>query len=506
MLFLERLQENCRKQPSKTAIEFRFECGTQQVTYSELLNSVQRATSWLARHGIRSGNTVAVQLPKSVLAFELHLAACSLGAISMPLNPAYSAAELEYILNDSEAKLLIRKQFSKDATENPFSAIKALAKIVAVDIHKLRDQFPVGNPVSLQVPTDPDRTALMLYTSGTTGHPKGACISHASLTANMDMLAEAWQWSSDDVLLHTLPIFHVHGLLVALHGALHAGASCIMYPHFDPQQVLHELQAGKCNVYMGVPTMYRRILEAVGNKPISLSHMRLLTSGSDRLPIESFQGFEKLSGMRLLERYGMTETGILCSNPLHGNRKPGHVGVPLPGVEMRITDPETGRVLENCEVGELQTRGPHVFSGYWKDPEKTSRSFTEDAWFRTGDLGCCTADGSYELKGRMSDLIISGGFNVYPAEVEQVLLTHPDVEQCAVIGLPDPEWGESVTAYVVPGNIKPNESDLIEHCRQVLVFYKCPKRVLVVDSLPRNAMGKVQKSTLRKTAIPDLDA
>ena len=291
-------------------------------------------------------------------------------------------------------------------------------------------------------------------------------------------------------------MFHVHGLLVAMHGALHAGASCIVHSKFDAQLVLNDLQGGKCSVFMAVPTMYRRILAALGEDRVDLGHMRLLTSGSDRLPVEVFEAIERQLGHRVVERYGMTETGIMLSNPLDGDRLPGQVGIPLPRVRMRIADPETGAESDPGVVGELQTQGPHVFSGYWRDPAKTKESFTSDGWFRTGDLGRQDSRGRYELKARMNDLIISGGFNVYPTEVEHVLARHSGVEQCAVVGVPDQEWGEAVTAFVVSRSQDLRESELLLHCRTSLASYKTPKRILFVDSLPRNAMGKVQKHEL----------
>lgn len=498
MLLLERLQQRCLRNPAKVALEFRTADATRKVTYGALLDSSRRAAAWLASHGVAPGDRVAICLPKSLACFQLHLAACSLGAVSMPLNPDYSSAELEYLLRDSEAKLLVvaRPDVSRRGAER---IRKVPAEIVAVDV----EDFGSGLPAHSSRPgahPEAGRTALMLYTSGTTGRPKGACLTHANLTANMDMLGAAWQWSEDDVLLHALPLFHVHGLLVALHGALHAGATCILHERFDASRALRELRGGEATVFMGVPTMYRRLLDASRPSSASLRHMRLLTSGSDRLPPAVFRQIEKRFGVQVVERYGMTETGIMLSNPLNDARCPGEVGLPLPGVEMRIVDSEMLSEVRRGDIGELQTRGPHVFAGYWRDPEKTARSFTEDGWFRTGDLGRQTPHGRYELKGRATDLIISGGFNVYPAEVEQVLAAHPSVDQCAVTGLPHDEWGEAVTAFVVRRDSKADQAHLQRHCREGLASYKVPKRVVFVANLPRNAMGKVQKAALRETA------
>ena len=496
-LFVERLYATCGTQPNKLALKFRGERTTEFATYSDLLSRTARTAAWLERQGVKPGDRVAVCLPKSVTGLQLHLAACGMGAVSMPLNPSYSSAELEYLLLDSEAKLLVGPDSpSWDETATKLShAVPATLK--RIDPDNIAGELPERGMDLAANRFPADQTALMLYTSGTTGRPKGACMSHASLTANMNMLGQAWGWRSDDVLLHVLPLFHVHGLLVALHGALHAGAACIMHSKFDASVTLDELRKGECTVFMGVPTIYRRLLAATGSDDCDLRHMRLMTSGSDRLPVDAFEAIADRFGVRVVERYGMTETGIMTSNPLDGERIPGQVGIPLPGVEMRVVDPSTGTSLPSGKVGEFQTRGEHLFSGYWRDSEKTKRSFAPGGWFRTGDLGIRDSRGRYEIKGRSSDLIISGGFNVYPSEVERVMTEHPCVSQCAVVGLPDPEWGEAVTAFVVTDGRHVTEPLLLQHCRQRLAGYKTPKRVEFVDRLPRNAMGKVQKSRLR---------
>ena len=497
-MFLDRLRTTTQDQPGKVAIEFRGGASTERISYEALLEGTARTAAWLAEQGVDRGDRVAICLPKSVACFQLHLAACSMGAISLPLNPAYSAAELEYFLRDSGAKVVVGTLHSSWYETAAYLSGAVAAVVIPVDPIRFGERLPRRGMDFSAVQIDPDQTALMLYTSGTTGQPKGACTSHRSLTANLDMLGEAWGWSSQDVLLHGLPLFHVHGLLVALHGALHAGATSVVHSGFDAQRTLHDLRSGECNVFMGVPTMYRRLLEAAGDERNAMRHIRLLTSGSDRLPVESFRRIEEQFGFRVVERSGMTETGIMTSNPLDGNRVAGQVGLPLPGVEMRVTDPNSGLASQPGEIGEFQTRGPHVFSGYWRDPEKTDRAFTADGWFKTGDMGRCDENGRLEIKGRMKDLIISGGLNVYPSEVEQVLAKHPDVKQCAVVGMPDAEWGESVTAFIVSSGKEARGRELIDYCRQSLASYKTPKRVVFVESLPRNAMGKVQKAKLLK--------
>jgi malonyl-CoA/methylmalonyl-CoA synthetase len=339
----------------------------------------------------------------------------------------------------------------------------------------------------------------MIYTSGTTGRPKGAELTHGNVTSNLASLHEAWGWREDDLLLHVLPIFHVHGLVVAMHGSLHAGATMLMPSRFDPARTLALLEERRCTVFMAVPTIHRRLVDAPNARTVNLGHMRLLTSGSDRLPDDLFAQFREIFGHTLLERYGMSETIMNLSNPLAGERRVGSVGLPLPGVEVRIVDPASEEPLADNEVGEVQVRGPNVCKGYWRQPEKSAAAFTPDGWLRTGDLGLREPDGYFTLKGRSKDLIISGGYNVYPPEVELVLAEHPAVEASAVIGCPDNEWGETVTAVVVlRKDATISEQALIAYCRSQLVNYKSPRRIVISESLPRNALGKVQKMELRK--------
>ncbi len=496
MLFLDQLRANCAKHPSKTAIEFVDGQSTARLSYQRLLAGVSEAREWLASLGVRPGDRVAVCLPKSIAAIQLHLAACRSGAVSLPLNPSYSFPELRYVLGDSEARVLVLP--GERARRYPATSSRSAWRGTVASINPRGfDGSSLDSSRSRAIEAFPaDRLALMLYTSGTTGRPKGACITHGSLTENLEMLKAAWQWSSDDTLLHALPLFHLHGLLVALQAALHAGATCIMHSGFDAQHVIEELRSGRCSVFMAVPTIYRRLLKAAGDQNLDLSHMRLLTSGSDRLPVDLFEEIEARLGHRVVERYGMTETGIMLSNPLDGDRVPGQVGLPLPGVRMRVVVPETGSICKDGEVGEFQTCGKHVFAGYWRDEAKTREAFTPDGWFRTGDIGLRDAKGRFELKSRLNDMIITGGLNVYPMEVERVLARHPAVEQCAVVGLPDADWGQAVTAFVVSRTPKLQQAELIRHCQAALASYKVPKRIVLVASLPRNAMGKVQKQHL----------
>jgi malonyl-CoA/methylmalonyl-CoA synthetase len=520
MSFLNSFTENVRLYPNKIALEF-IDPPLQSVTYAELDQLVERTAGYLQSLGLQPGDRVALQLTKSLEFILLHLATIRLGAIVLPLNLAYPPDEVEYFLNDSGATLFFTLELSKEKIQSILPRLPELQECIFLDPddldkfqslitdHQLprfdfRSQLALdpalsanGSPREASNLSD---TAVIIYTSGTTGRPKGAEITHGNLVSNLQSLHDAWGWTPDDVLLHVLPIFHVHGLFVALHGALHAGATTLLMREFDARRTLQMLASSQCTVFMAVPTIHQRLLDVPDANQFNLSGVRLITSGSDRLPDEVFTDFQKTFGYTLLERYGMTETGMNCSNPLNGERRLGSVGLPLSGVEVRVVNPETAEPLPDGEIGEVQLRGPNVFKGYWKQPQKTAESFTADGWFRTGDLGLREPDGYLTLCGRSKDLIISGGLNIYPPEVERVLAEHPSVAACAVIGCPDREWGERVTAVVV---LHRDESvsvaDLIAFCRERLAPYKSPKSIVFKDDLPRNAMGKVQKAELRKT-------
>ena len=505
-VFLDTLAQHYRDRPEKTAIELISDSGPLRVTYAQLERRVNRSAEYLLSLGVKRGDRVAVQLPKSLPFIYFHLAAMQIDAIFLPLNPAYPESELRYFLADSGASVFIAD--AKDAPQinavtDELPAHRKTSFIYqpersGADWLEDRSSSP-GQPL----PSDPNQTAMMLYTSGTTSRPKGARITHGNLTANIAALHQAWGWREDDVLLHVLPIFHVHGLVVALHGALHAGATAVLTTSFDASSTLDLLTSGRFSVFMAVPTMHRRLYQWAGEERYDLSDMRLLTSGSDRLPDDLFFGYQRTFNVTLLERYGMTETGMNLSNPLRGERRVGAVGMPLPGVAARIVDPGSGAILSDDQVGELQIKGDHVFAGYWRQPKKTAEAFTDDGWLRTGDLALREPDGYYTLKGRAKDLIISGGLNIYPPEVELTLMAHEAIAACAVIGCPDKEWGEEVVAVVVPHPGETIDSaKVINYCRSQLAGYKAPRRVLVLDELPSNALGKVQKAKLRERCCP----
>ena len=515
MSFLNTFTDNVHLYPNKVALEF-IDPPLQRVTYAELDQLVGQTAGYLQSLGLRPGDRVALQLSKCLEFILLHLATVRLGAITLPLNLAYPPDEIEYFLRDSGAKFFFTLESSKEKIQSVFPHLPELQECIflnpgepdkfnsLVTNYQLHGGFDMPFAKTAQgysTTGDSQDTAVIIYTSGTTGRPKGAEITHGNLKSNLDALHSAWGWRSDDVLLHILPIFHVHGLFVALHGALHAGATTLLMREFDGRKVLQMLAEKRCTVFMAVPTIHQRLLDVPEASQFDLSHVRLITSGSDRLPDEVFTGFQQTFGYTLLERYGMTETGMNCSNPLNGERRIGSVGLPLPGVEVRVVNPENDQSLPDREIGEVQLRGPNIFKGYWKQPQKTAESFTADGWFRTGDLGFREPDGYLTLCGRSKDLIISGGLNIYPPEVERVLAEHPSVAACAVIGCADREWGERVTAVVVLNRGESvSGSDLIAFCRERLAPYKSPKSIVFRDNLPLNAMGKVQKAELRKTA------
>ena len=507
MSFLNTLADNIHDTPDKVALEF-IDPPFQRITYLELEGLVQHTVSYLHSLGVQPGNRIALQLPKCLEFILLQLATIELGAISLPLNLAYPPYEINYFLSDSGARLFFALESARARLKPMLSELQELEVCIFLNLEQPDQFLSLISNYRLPIPRSPickpDDTAVIIYTSGTTGRPKGAEITHGNLTANLEGLHAAWGWRTDDILLHVLPIFHVHGLFVALYGALHAGATTLLMREFDAHRTLQTLVERKCTVFMAVPTIHKRLLSVADAKLFDLSHVRLITSGSDRLPDEVFKSFKQTYGYTLLERYGMTETGMNLSNPLNGERRMGSVGLPLPGVEARVVDPETVKELPNGEIGEIQLRGLNVFKGYWRQPEKTAEAFTSDGWFCTGDLGFRQPDGYFTLCGRSKDLIISGGLNIYPPEVERVLNEHPAVEASAVIGCPDLEWGERVVAVVVlTHNQVVSSEDLIRFCRQHLASYKSPKTIVLKEELPRNAMGKVLKAELKKTVCSD---
>ncbi len=468
-----------------------------RVSYGKALTLAGRLAGHLMRLGVEPGDRVAVQVEKSWEALALYLACLRAGAVYLPLNTAYPLAELEYFLSDSEPRVVV----CGPEDERGVRELAGKLGVGAVETLGMNGdgsllQAAEGAATPSVIPRAPDDLAAILYTSGTTGRSKGAMLTHMNLKSNALVLRDYWRFTAADVLLHALPIFHTHGLFVACNVVLAAGASMIFLPKFDPGEVMRLLPGA--TTMMGVPTFYVRLLDQPGLTGEATAHMRLFTSGSAPLLAETHRAFAARTDHAILERYGMTETNMNTSNPYDGDRIAGTVGFPLPDVELRVADPESGRVLGPDELGVLEVKGPNVFKGYWRNPEKTAAEF-RDGFFVTGDIGTIDGRGYVHIVGRAKDLVITGGYNVYPREVETEIDALDGVVESAVIGLPHPELGEGVTAVVVRADgASIEESDVLAALAGRLAKFKQPKRVFFVDELPRNAMGKVQKNVLRE--------
>lgn len=470
-----------------------------RLSYAELESQSARYGALLAEAGLKPGDRVAAQVEKSAEALLLYLGCLRAGCVFLPLNPAYTRGEVAYFLDDARPGLFV-------CTPERLEEAQELAW--ACRLPRVHDLGARGEgslaAAAAQMPArfatveraDGD-LASIVYTSGTTGRSKGAMLTHRNLAANALVLHKYWGFRPGDVLLHMLPTFHVHGLFVATHCALLNGSPMLFEPKFDAARALRLMQAA--TVFMGVPTYYTRLLQERGLTREAVAHMRLFISGSAPLLPETFAEFRERTGQSILERYGMTEGGMFTSNPLEGERRGGTVGFPLPGTEVRVVD-DSDRPLPAGEIGHIQVRGENVFAGYWRMPEKTREVFTPEGYFRTGDLGRFDADGYLAIIGRDKDLIITGGLNVYPKEIEEAIDALPGVAESAVIGLPHSDFGEAVTAVVVRGKASATTSGeaIIAELKGRLAGFKVPKAVLFVDELPRNAMGKVQKNLLRQ--------
>ncbi len=467
-----------------------------RLSYSEVDRAAGLHGAALAQLGVHPGDRVAVHVDKSLEAVLVYLACLRIGAVIVPLNPAYTAAELEYFLSDSEPRLLLTRP--ENATE---AAHPACTRRTHVETLGTSGDGSYAARVAAETTPMPavavadSALASLLYTSGTTGRSKGAMITRANLLANAQALVATWHMSVHDTLLHVLPLFHVHGLFLTLNVLFAAGGSVRLLQRFDPTETI--MQLASASVFMGVPTHYTRLLSCPALTREAVAGMRLFVSGSAPLLAETHRAFEARTGKVILERYGMTETLVNTSNPYFGLRKPGSVGLPLPGVDLRIMD--ALRAEDGTEVGMIEIRGPNVCAGYWRAPEKTATDRTADGFFRTGDLGTLDADGYLSIVGRAKDLVISGGLNVYPREVELELDALPGIVESAVFGVPHPDLGEGVTAAItVSAGATIDETTLVRALRARLAVYKVPKRILVVSELPRNSMGKVQKNRLRE--------
>ena len=461
---------------------------TRAWTYAEIAEMAGRLAARLQEMGVAPGERVLAQTDKNVEALILYFATIRSGAIYLPLNVDYTEAELDYFATDATPVLAVCREESRAL----FGRIGGGGLRVATLADLFADLPEAQAP---PVPRAADDVAAILYTSGTTGKPKGAMLTQDNLASNGETLIDFWRFTPEDRLIHALPIFHVHGLFVAVHCVVFSGASMVFLPKFDAARVIALM--GRSTVLMGVPTFYIRLLGEPAFTRESAAGMRLFVSGSAPLSADVHRAFEARCGHRVLERYGMTETGMLTSNPYDGERRAGYVGPPLPGVSLRIAEAESGRVLPQGEVGIVEVKGRNVFSGYWRMPEKTASEFRPDGYFITGDMGVIDERGYVQLVGREKDLIISGGLNVYPAEVEALLDDRADVAEAAVIGVPHPDLGEAVVAVVQPvGDF--DAAAVREAMRRDLAGFKVPKTILTLDALPRNTMGKIQKKLLRE--------
>ena len=465
----------------------------ESINYEQLFDQVQRVAAVLQDRGVNVGDRVVAHCDKTPLTLSLYIACLQLGAVYVPLNTSYTSSELAYFLDNAKPRLYV------GSTPIEFESSQQLIQLtLKADGTGSLDEAAkaVSTPHTGAAERDGDDIAAILYTSGTTGRSKGAMLTHSNLMSNALTLNDVWGFREDDVLLHALPIYHVHGLFVAIHCVLLSGGSMIFQQRFDVQAVIRELP--NATVLMGVPTFYTRLLAEQEFGDDVVRNMRLFISGSAPLTEQTFREFSQRTGMTILERYGMSETLMNTSNPLTGERKAGTVGFPLPGVSLRIAD-EHGARLANGEVGGIELKGPNVFKGYWEMPEKTAEEFRSDGYFITGDMGVQDEDGRVSIVGREKDVVISGGLNVYPAEVETAIGDLPEIADVAVIGAPHPDFGEGVVAVVVSSSERTIETQSVRaQLKDVLAGFKQPQRVETVAELPRNAMGKIQKNALRE--------
>ena len=492
---VEALVSHAEDTPEKLCLSFEGE----EWSYERLRGRVESFAAALRTWGLGAGERVALFLGNSPDFLAAYLGTHLAGGVVVPVNTAYRRGELRHIFNDAGVRLCLTDGERRPELEGVREDLTELQTVI--ELGEELDAFMEGAEVDMTETPDGEDLAVIAYTSGTTGRSKGAMLLHRNLVANIESICEAWRWTADDHLLLTLPLFHTHGLTVGAHGTLFTGASAELHRSFDATRVYDALLEGSFTMFFGVPTMYTRLLREAESRDERPRPLRLYVAGSAALSPQAFERFEEIFGERILERYGMTETGMNLTNPYDGERRPGTVGKPFPGQEARVVDIETREPLPAGEVGEIEVRGPHVFKGYWNRPDATEEVIGEDGWFRTEDLGSVSEDGYFTISGRTKELIISGGYNVYPREVEEVLEGHPGVAEVAVVGLPDEEYGEKVTAAVVRENLQLTAEEVKDFCQDDLAGYKKPREVFFVDELPRNALGKVQKHLVQEDLI-----
>ncbi|MFC1714134.1 class I adenylate-forming enzyme family protein [Candidatus Poribacteria bacterium] len=500
MSIAEAFRKTFRRFPKKMAIEF----GGKKITFGELDAVTNRIANSLKDLGVEKGDRIAQYVPNGFQLIYTTVSSFKLGAIVVPMNVAFREREITYFLQDSGAKVIVTDTERLPVLETVLKDLPDLEHVVVTDLDSddpgeyipFSDLSDNDDDSELNVDIQDDDGAFIFYTSGTTGRSKGALLTQQSVTSNLGALREAWRWTEDDLFLLTLPMFHIHGLGVGLCGSLYNGCSTIIRSKFDAADVLNTIQEQKATLFMGVPTMYFRLLDVEDCEECDVSSMRLFVSGSAPLSKELFTKFHKTFGHRILERAGMSESMMNYSNPYDGERRPGTVGFPLPGVEARIVDENFNDVPVNAE-GEIVLRGPNLLKEYWRNEEATQNSFV-DGWFKTGDICKRDENGYICIVGRSKDIIISGGVNLYPREIEEVVESIPAVKEAAVVGVPDEEFGEAVKACIIlEDRAELSAEEVIAYCRERLASFKKPKHVEFLDALPKNAMGKIVKDKLK---------
>ena len=481
--------------PEKTCLRFEGE----QWTYKRLHRRAETFAAALKSWGLEPGERVALFLVNSPDLLAAYLGTHLAGGVVVPVNTQYRRGELGHIFDDAGVRLCFTDGERRPELDRVRGELPELEAVVEAG-EELEYFLEDAGGHEPQLP-DGEDLAVIAYTSGTTGRSKGAMLLHRNLAANAAAVCEEWRWTADDNLLLTLPLFHTHGLMVGAHGTFFSGASAELHRKFDAARVYDALLEGSATMFFGVPTMYVRLLEEARGRDERPRPLRLYVSGSAALSPQAFEEFEEVSGERILERYGMTETIMNMTNPYEGERRPGTVGRSFPGQEARVVDVRSRKPLPAGEVGEIEVRGPHVFKGYWNRPEATEEVFDRGGWFRTGDLGSVSEDGYYTISGRAKELIIFGGYNVYPREIEELLEGYAGVSEVAVVGLPDKEYGERVVAAIVRDNQDLTEAEIIGFCQEDLAGYKRPSEVAFVNELPRNALGKIQKHLVRDQLV-----